>query len=227
MVITIDGPAGSGKSTAARNLARELDIAYLDTGATYRAVTLKALREGVDLADEHALSDAARRAAIHPVPGPDGIRVLLDGEDVSAEIRTERVSEKSYYAARSPLVREVLVELQRQIGAELGSFAAEGRDQGTVVFPDADVKFYLTADVAERARRRCAELETRGETCDPARVREALRRRDRRDRGRSVGPLVKPEDAVEIDTTGLSIEQTTQALLEHVRARLGAGGAGL
>ncbi|MFW6132778.1 MAG: (d)CMP kinase [Planctomycetota bacterium] len=221
MVITIDGPAGSGKSTAARNLARSLGIAYLDTGATYRAVTLKALREGVDLSDEAALADAARRAEIHLRPHEGGTGVLLDGEDVTEAVRSERVSEMSYYVARSRRVREVLVELQRKVGAELGSFVSEGRDQGSVVFADADVKFYLVADPSARAQRRCAELRARGEACDEDEVRAALERRDRRDRSRTVGPLVKPDGAVVVDTTGRDIDATTSTLLEHVRRRLG------
>ncbi|MBS3735196.1 MAG: (d)CMP kinase [Phycisphaerae bacterium] len=220
MVITIDGPAGSGKSTAARNLARALGIAYLDTGATYRAVTLKALREGVDLEDADALADAAGRARIHLSPEPAATRVWLDGEDVSETIRSEAVSEKSYYPARSPQVREVLVALQRRIGAELGSFVAEGRDQGTVVFPDADVKFYLVADASERAKRRCAELRARGESCNEQKVRTAIERRDRRDRTRDVAPLIKPDGAIEVDTTDRDVAAMDAALLAHVRERL-------
>ena len=218
MIITIDGPAGSGKSTAARNLAEALGIAYLDTGATYRAITLKALREGVDLADESALAEVARGMDLKLIPEADGLRVLLDGQDVSREIRSSEVSDNSHYAGRSPKVRAVLVNLQRRIGAELGDFVAEGRDQGSVVFPHADVKFYLNASADVRARRRCADLEAAGEKPDFQQVRRAILARDRHDRTRAVAPLVKPEGAIEINTDHNTMEQTAAQLLAHVEA---------
>jgi len=154
MIITIDGPAGSGKSTTARNLAQKLGISYLDTGATYRAVTLRALRGGVNLADEAAMLDQARKIDLKMTPGVDGVRVEMDSTDVSLDIRSEEVSREVHYAADSKIVREVLVELQRKMGKQLGNFVSEGRDQGTVVFPNADVKFYIDADTDERAQRR-------------------------------------------------------------------------
>ncbi len=216
MIITIDGPAGSGKSTAARNLARHLGVAFLDTGATYRAATLKALREQVDPEDEDALARLTRQADIHLEPGPDGLVVRLDGEDVSEPIRTPRVTDHAKYLARSPKVREVLVELQRRIGRELGSFVTEGRDQGSVVFPDADVKFYLDADPSQRARRRAEELRQKGQDADPDEVLQAIQQRDASDRNRAVGPLVCPDDAVVIDNSAMTPEQTLAALLDHV-----------
>jgi cytidylate kinase len=218
MVITIDGPAGSGKSTAARNLAKALGIAFLDTGATYRAVTLKALRCGADMEDEAALAEIARGMDLRLAPTDRGTDVLLDGEDVSREVRSEEVSANSHYAARSPAVREVLVELQRRLGAQLGSFVTEGRDQGSVVFPDADVKFYLDADPEVRARRRHEERLAEGEAVEYDAVLAALRRRDARDSGRTVAPLVRPEGAIVVDTSGNTIEQTLAALLRHVGA---------
>ena len=154
MIITIDGPAGSGKSTAARELAKALGIAFLDTGATYRAVTLKALRAGVNLADTDALLAAAKAARIEVNPGELGAQVILDGHDVTAEIRSVEVTENAHYVADNLPVREVLVELQRRLGAALGSFVTEGRDQGSVVFPQADIKFYLDASPDVRAQRR-------------------------------------------------------------------------
>jgi cytidylate kinase len=220
MIVTIDGPAGSGKSTAAQELARMLDLAYLDTGAMYRAVTLKALREGVDLTDEQAMRDCARRADIRLVPDHVALRVLLDGEDVSDAIRTAEVTDNARYAACCPPVREIMVDLQRRVGRQLGSFVTEGRDQGSVVFPDADVKIYLTAPAVVRARRRAAEMAARGEPADVEAIREKLIARDRSDRERTVGPLVRPEGAIEVDTGERTIEQTAEMLravvLEHV-----------
>ena len=219
MIITIDGPAGSGKSTVARQLACRLGIAYMDTGTTYRAVTLKALRDKVNLADASALAQTARRADIELTCLPNGTRVLLDGRDVTREIRSAEVSEKSHHIAQATGAREVLVQLQRRIGAKLGDFVAEGRDQGSVVFPDANVKFYLDAQPAVRARRRCDELNARGERTDYRRVLEAIMRRDERDRSRDVAPLVKPEGAVEIDTSDMTIDQVIDRLAEALEQK--------
>ena len=221
MIITIDGPAGSGKSTAARLLAKTLGIAYLDTGATYRALTLAAMQQGLDLTDEAALAELAGRLDLHMAPAETGTVVVLDGQDVSAEIRSVEVTDKAHYAADSPAVRAVLVALQRRIGEELarrsGGVVAEGRDQGTVVFPDADVKFYLDASPEVRARRRYEELAARGEDVSLQQVLEAIRRRDRRDRSRSAGPLAKPPGAIEIDTSEMTVEQMVGELVSWVR----------
>ena len=218
MIVTIDGPAGSGKSTAARNLARALGIAFLDTGATYRAVTWKALRSGTDLADEAALAEIARTMDLQLAATDEGTDVRLDGEDVSGEIRSEEVSRHSHYAARAWGVREVLVALQRRLGERLGSFVSEGRDQGTVVFPDADVKFYLLARPEVRARRRCEQLLAAGQQADYPQVLDAIVRRDARDSTRAAAPLTRPPGAIVVDTSDNTIEQTTAVLLEHVRA---------
>jgi cytidylate kinase len=218
MIITIDGPAGSGKSTAARQLAAAMGIAYLDTGATYRAVTLKAIRQGIDMTDERALARLARQADIRLQPGNQGTRVLLDGRDVSREIRSEEVSEKSYHVAHSPVVREVLVALQRKLGADLGDFVSEGRDQGSVVFPNADVKFYMDASPEVRASRRTDEMLADGQDVRYEHVLSAMLQRDGRDRSRAVAPLVKPDGAVEIDTSDMTIEQVVAELRRHVEA---------
>ena len=218
MIITIDGPAGCGKSTAARELAKALGIAHLDTGATYRAVTLLALRQGIDLTDAAALAELARGMDIRMVSTGGRIGVVLDGQDVTDEIRTEAVSANSRYAAASAAVREVLVELQRRLGRQLGSFVTEGRDQGSVVFPEADLKFYLDARPAERARRRCEELRSHGQQADYDAVLAAIEDRDRRDRGRAVGPLRVPGGATVIDTSDMDIAQVTERMLQYARA---------
>jgi len=221
MIITIDGPAGTGKSTAARELARALGIACLDTGATYRAVTLAALRAGVDLTDEEALLELARPLKLELEYAGDEMRVILNGEDVSREIRSAEVSDNSHHVARAGDVRELLVAIQRETGQRLaeqrGGFVAEGRDQGSVVFPDADVKFYLDADPHVRARRRYDELIADGEKVEYEKVLEAVLTRDGRDRSRAIAPLVKPEGAHEIDTTDMGIAEVTAELLRLVR----------
>jgi cytidylate kinase len=219
MIITIDGPAGSGKSTAARELAKALGIAFLDTGATYRAVTLKALRQGVDLTDTAALVAVARAARIEIIPDDRGTHVCLDGRDATAEIRSVEVTENAHYVADNPAVREVLVALQRQIGAALGSFVTEGRDQGSVVFPEADVKFYLDASPAVRAQRRTAELHAAGQQATQEDVLTSILQRDRRDSTRPVAPLTKPPGAIEIDTSRMDIETMTARLLACAEGR--------
>ena len=216
MIITIDGPAGAGKSTAARKLAQALGIAFLDTGATYRAVTLRVMRSGVDLGDAGGVADQARGMDLKMMPGQDGVRVVMDELDVSDDIRTEEVSTNVHYVANDPQVRKILVELQRQIGRELGDFVTEGRDQGTVVFPDADIKFYIHADPAERAKRRRDELTDRGQTADHETVLQAIVDRDRNDTGRDVGALRVPNGAIKVDTTTNTIEQTLAELLQNV-----------
>lgn len=220
MIVTIDGPAGSGKSTAARKLAERLGLPYLDTGAMYRAVTLAALEANIDPKDEWAVAQLAEGAELDVDGRPDGPRVTLDGRDVTEAIRTARVSDNASRIATAVGVREVLVKKQRQIGRRLGSLVTEGRDQGSVVFPDADVKFFLSASPQTRARRRLAEL---GETDPEATyesVLESLRKRDRRDSERSVAPLVRPNGAIEIDTSEVTIAEMADRLYREVmRAR--------
>lgn len=217
MIITIDGPAGSGKSTVARKLAARLGIAYLDTGAMYRVVTLAALEDELDLRDEAALTRIAATADFDLDCGPTHVRVHLRGRDVTEEIRSMRVNDHTRYIASSRGVRELLVERQRELGAKLGSMVTEGRDQGSVAFPDADFKFFMDADVHRRAERRYHELLADGEEVTLEQVEQNLRQRDLTDAGRTVAPLRVPEGAIVIDTSHLSIAQVVEQILDHLR----------
>ena len=221
MIVTIDGPAGSGKSTAARQLAQRLDIAHLDTGAMYRAVTVAGLRRGIDLADQGALAVLAAEVQIDLAPGPGGLQVLLDGQDVSAAIRENEVSRQSRHAASNERVRAHLVAAQRRIGRRWGHLVTEGRDQGTAVFPGAEVKFYLDASPEVRAGRRQKELADRGKEEPLERILEELNHRDESDRSRRIGPLKAADDAIVVDTTEMTIDQVVDHLLELVRRRTG------
>jgi cytidylate kinase len=213
MIVAIDGPAGAGKSSAARALARRLGFRFLDTGAMYRAVALAALRRGHDWTKPEALAELARRLKIEI----DERRVLLDGEDVTDAIRTSEVTSFTHYAANNAAVREHLVALQRQVAGS-DNVVAEGRDQGTVAFPDAECKIFLTATPAERARRRLLDLERRGETASFEDVLAQQTLRDERDAAREVGPLRPAEDAIQVFTDGLSPEKVVDRLEELVRS---------
>jgi CMP/dCMP kinase len=218
MIITIDGPAGSGKSTTARKLAARLHVPYLDTGAMYRVVTLAALRDGVDLNDEQALARIANSNDYRLDLGPTHIRVTLRGEDVTEDIRSMEVNDNTRFIAASAGVRKVLVEKQREIGRTLGSFVTEGRDQGSVAFPHADIKFFLDADLRKRAERRFHELLADGEEdIDREAVLRNLQQRDQTDAERKIAPLVVPEGAVLIDTSHCSIHDVIEQILAHLR----------
>ena len=216
MIVTIDGPAAAGKSTAARALARRLGFEFLDTGATYRAVTLAVLRAGCDPADQEALARLLARLDLRLCGG----RVLLGGEDVTAAIRTPEVTAASAAVADNPAVRRHLVQLQRQLAAGR-DIVTEGRDQGTLVFPDAACKFFLVADPVERARRRHREMAARGLSLGLDEVLAAQEARDRRDAARDIAPMVPAPDAVVLDSTALTAEQVVERMEEEVRRRRG------
>lgn len=209
MVIAIDGPAGAGKSTVARALAERLGFTYLDSGAMYRCVALAGLERGIDLDDASAMGDLAASLAI----GLDGEWVELDGRDVSTGIRTPEVTAASSRVSVHPAVREAMVARQRELIAA-GRYVAEGRDIGTVVSPDAPLKVFLTASAQERARRRAAQS---GE--DPAAVLAAQRERDARDEGREHSALRAADDAVELDTTGLALDEVVDRVAALARGR--------
>lgn len=213
MIVTIDGPAGAGKSSIARRLAERLGIQFLDTGAMYRAVALAALRRGLGSSDVDEIARLARELNIDVIDD----RVQMDGEDISRLIRTSDVSAAVHLAADNVAVRERLVELQRQIAAGR-DIVTEGRDQGTVAFPQAECKIFLTASPLERARRRFSELVERGESVTLDEVLAQQTERDKRDAARPVGALVKAADAVEVVTDGLTLEEVVTQLEAIVRS---------
>ncbi len=219
-VVAIDGPAGAGKSTVSRRVAAALGYTLLDTGALYRCVGLQSKRDGV-LQDPAAIAEVARRlaaeSAIHFEAARDGTqRVLLFGEDVSRAIRTNEVSTLASKVSAIGAVRVALLEIQRDVGRD-GRVVVEGRDIGTVVFPDAEAKFFLTASVQERAQRRYDELKLRDESTSLDDVVDAVKERDRRDSNRPVAPLQRAEDAELVDSTGLGIDQVVETIVERVR----------
>jgi cytidylate kinase len=222
LVITIDGPAGSGKSTTARLVAVRLGYTYLDTGAMYRAMTVKTLRTGIDPSDRSRLAVLAQETDINVETRPEGTRVFLDGEDVTDDLRGGRVTRAVSPVSAVKEVRERMVELQRRIGAG-GGIVAEGRDMGSIVFPDADVKIYLSADLVTRALRRKKELEALGKTVELEKVQEDIEARDVYDSSRQHSPLVIPDGAIVVDTTELTIEGQVEKVLDEVKKKAGSG----
>lgn len=228
LTIAVDGPAGAGKSTVARQLAKVLRYRYLDTGAMYRAITWWVLSRGIDPAQADAselvaLAGSARLELEAVQAGADSTaidrgRVFLNGIDVTEAIRRPAVSEKVSLTARIPGVRQVLAAQQRELAAG-GGIVVDGRDIGTVVLPDADLKLYVTASLHERARRRWAELRERGFQVDFGQLEEQIRRRDEIDSGREVSPLRQASDAVVIDTTGMTVEATVDRILTECKRR--------
>ena len=224
LIIAIDGPVGSGKSTVARRVAEMLGYTHLDSGAMYRAVGLKALRAGVPLDSAEALTKIAEGAHIDLVSRDGRLRVLLDGEDVTAAIRTHEVAHAASVAAVVPGVRHPMVAEQRRAGAR-GGVVMEGRDIGSVVFPDADLKIFLDASPEVRAGRRQREHEEKGEPMAFEKVLAEVHERDRRDREREMSPLVRAADAVVVDNTAMDAEETARVivLLASEKAKAAAG----
>jgi len=218
LVVTIDGPAAAGKSTTAREVARRLGWLYLDSGALYRALAVRAARRGIDPEDAEAVRSSLLATDLDVVPTPDGTRVLLDGEDVTSEIRGPAVTDLSSRLAALAPVRERVLAVARRVASK-HSVVAEGRDMGTVAFPDATVKIYLDASLDERAARRCRELASRGLAAAVEEVRSELERRDRRDRERAVAPLTMAPGSLVLDTTALTSEEQVERVLSIVRAR--------
>ena len=216
--MAIDGPAGAGKSTIAKGLAARLGFTYIDTGAMYRAVALWAVRQGVDTGDMHRTEQLAMAAAIDLAPG----RISLNGEDVTDAIRTIDVSNGASKIAVVPGVRRAMVSKQREIG-ERTSVVMEGRDIGTVVFPNAQVKVYLDASLEERVRRRLEEMRSKGQPADADQLSAQMKERDLRDSTRADSPLAQAPDAVYFDSTALSIEEVIEAILKIVRSRVTNG----
>lgn len=217
-VVAIDGPAGSGKSTVARMLARRLAYTHIDTGALYRGVALLAIRAKAALGDEAAVVAAARGAKLEFRQLEDGNLLHINGENVNRQIRTEEVSQASSKVSAYPSVRALLLGLQRELGRN-GGIVLEGRDIGTVVFPDAEVKIFLTASIEARAKRRTMELAAKGTAVDLDRVMSEMAQRDKQDSEREISPLKQAPDAVLVDTSTMSIESVLDHLESLVRAK--------
>lgn len=220
LIIAIDGPVGAGKSTAARLLAKRLGCRYIDSGAMYRALAWKAIQMGLDLEDERGLMHLFGDISLELEGSGDGPVVLVDGEEVGRQIRTPEVEHASSRISTLAGIRRVMVARQREMASQ-GGVVMDGRDIGTVVFPDADVKFYLEARIEERAKRRYLEARSAGVTGDLEKFTEEVKIRDARDMGRSASPLRKAEDAVIIDTTNLNAVQVAVAMENEINRRVG------
>jgi cytidylate kinase len=219
ITIAIDGPAASGKSTTAREVAQRLGYIYIDTGAMYRAVTLKALENQVNVHDINKVAELAEKVKIEFGKNNQKTIIYLDGKDVSDDIRAPRIDQQISPVAANPEVRKVMVKKQQEMGKH-GGVILDGRDIGTVVFPKAELKIYMLASVEERALRRKREMEQKGLEIDLDKIENDIRYRDRQDMGRSHGPLKKAEDALEIDTTRLTIEQQVDLILKLAKEKI-------
>ena len=219
MIIAIDGPSGAGKSTLGRMIARALHLLYIDTGAMYRAAALAVIKAGVSTMDEGVVADVVARADINLAGDPDSLQVMLDGRDVSEEIRTEEVSHSSSVISTIPEVRRTLVNRQREMGNRASGVVLDGRDIGTVVFPQADIKFFLTAATEERAARRYEEERVKERDATFEATLADINTRDRRDSTRDDSPLRVADDAIVVDSTKLSIDEVFERMVEMIRER--------
>jgi len=217
LIITIDGPAASGKSAVARLVAQRLGASFLDTGAMYRAVTLAAIQAGVDMNDEKKLLGVLRSNKFKFAVKEGQMTVSVNGIDVTEQIRQPAVTANAHYIASSAKLREKLVQMQRQFAADEQKIVTEGRDQGTVAFPNANIKFFLTAEITTRAKRRQAELRQAGGDENLRQIKKAIEQRDKSDENRVVGPLKPADDAIVIDTTDLSIEGVVEKILDCIK----------
>lgn len=221
LIVAIDGPAGAGKSTVAKRLAKELGYTYMDTGAMYRAFAWKVMKEGIDLSDEKKLERVLQDTSIELLEQDGRSSVLVNGVDVTDRIRTPELSQLASRVSTSKIVRERMVELQRDMGSH-GGVVAEGRDIGTVVFPNAEVKVFLDASSGERARRRFEELRSQGREVTVEETLEEMEQRDRRDRERDVAPLRKAEDAVVIDSTQAGVDGVVGRIMQEIKRKQSA-----
>ena len=217
MIIAIDGPAGSGKSTVAKIVAEKLNFRYIDTGSMYRSVAWKSLQKNTVLGDEGAVADIASKVKIELVPGKDGQLVFVDGKNITDQLKVEEISRGAAIVAAQPMIREIMTTKQRKLGKS-GKVVMDGRDIGTVVFPKADKKFFLDADPKERGRRRFIELKEKNQVknTDLSKIIEQIVQRDHEDRSRKIAPLKQAKDAMFIDTTNLSVDQVVEEIIKII-----------
>jgi len=219
LLIAIDGPAGSGKSTVSRLIAERLGLLYLDTGAMYRAAALQAQRNGIDFSDGQGLFNMCMELDLKFIPDGNNQKILIGNEDITSAIRSPAMDMLASRISAVKEVREAMMMLQRKIGMTSDGLVAEGRDMGTTVFPDAEHKFYITASVPERAKRRYLERFNRGESVSIEKVEEELKKRDAQDSGRSIAPLRPADDAEIIDTTGIDINQVIEDITKKINIK--------
>ncbi len=215
MIIAIDGPAGSGKSTVARLIAKRLNFKYIETGSMYRAVAWKTRQSGIDPQDEEKIAEVARTITIEFQPGPDRQKVMVDGQDLTPVLQTETIGRLAAIVAANKAVREVMVAQQQDMGRN-GNVVMDGRDIGTVVFPDAEKKFFMVADQKERAHRRHQEIKANQPEITFEKILEQLQQRDFEDENRKVSPLIPAADAIRLDTTGMNIEGVVAQMMEEI-----------